>query len=182
MFSDQAVFPSKKKAKRVSIDNNPFFVNPTEDNDTFNTKRSTLSYNQNPMNLKMDAMPIEKLFALARMFPNQQQVDNFNSMNMMIPNAAATSTRSLTMTHNDDRTKQDTEPQWKENLTSKGNSLLNASSPVPTFKKKSSDILSNGLASCNSLLSISAFTDLAEMKDFLLDKSNHALFEDSLSF
>ena len=124
------------------------------------------------------------------MFPNQQQVlDNFNSMNM-IPNAAATSTCPYTMANHRDKTNQDTtEAQWKENLTSKGNSLLNASSPNPTFKKKSSDILSKGLVSCNSSLSISAPTDFAEMKDFQLDKSkiihtqsNHAWFEDSLSF
>ena len=40
----------------------------------------------------------------------------------------------------------------------------------------------DAMPTCNSLLSISAPTDLAEMKDFLLDKSNHALFEDSVSF
>ena len=157
IFSDQAGFPSlRKKAKRVSI-------NSYEDMDTFNE------------------------VATSQMFFSQQQVDDFNSMNL-IPCDTATTSPSTSIFHHDSKNQDDAEAQWKENLAaSKDTPLLvsnaSSSSATLTFYKKSSEILSKDLLlSCNSLLSISAPTDLTEMKDFFLHKSNMELFEDSLSF
>ncbi|GFH56867.1 hypothetical protein CTEN210_13343 [Chaetoceros tenuissimus] len=178
-FSDQATLPSRKKAKRVSI-------NSTQDNnDSFNEVATTLSSNPNPLIIPtIDAMPIDESLALLQVFFNQKQVDDFKSMNM-IPCATSTTATacSPTMTYHHNSAKDTSEAQEsKENLlASKDTSLLHASSSASTFKK-SSDILFKELASCNSLLSISSATDLTEMKDFLLDESNQAWFEESLSF
>ena len=169
--------------RKVRINNNSVVFNFTKDNDLskdFATSSCNVP-NRDLMISAIDVMPIGKSLAIAQMFFNQQPVEDFNSMNMMpFPKTSTSTTCPSTLKYHHN-SNQDTEVQEsKENLASKHTSLLHASSSA-SFKK-SSDILSKELVSCNSLLSISADTDFTEMKNFLLDESNQAWFEESLSF
>lgn len=138
------------------------------------------------MNPATDVMPIDQSFALIQMLLNQQQVNNFNSMNM-IPNVASSPCPST----KDIGNIQDT-AEMDSNLASSDQATTTSTMPINDSTKSSNDVpsstsllslsvlekssrVSQELSSCNSLLSCFASSnpDMKKMKDVELDKKRN---------